>query len=262
MPLQRHKKLTAEFTGTFLFVTTIAVVVKTNPIMAPFAIGFTLMAQVFAFGYFSGGHFNPAVTLGVALVKGMKPKKAITYIGAQIIGGVLGAAYAVLVTGNAGENIPAPMPSVTTTMGIVHAFFGELFVTFSLVTVVLQVACSRQKDNQFYGFAIGMTVLGGAFAVGGISGGAFNPAVSTGMQLVKCFGGDCEALSYFWLYWLSQFGSAGLAAGYFLIIHEANSVHEHTGQKGPNMSPSSSSINFASQSQLEQPIHHGLGDSK
>ena len=49
-----------------------------------------------------------------------------------------------------------------------------------------QVACSRQKDNHFYGFAIGMTVLSGAMTVGSVSGGAFNPAVSTGLQLVKC----------------------------------------------------------------------------
>ncbi len=63
-------------TGTFLFVCIISCSIVTNPEQAPFAIGFALMAIVFAFGYFSGGHFNPAVTLGVLLIGGMPRKKA------------------------------------------------------------------------------------------------------------------------------------------------------------------------------------------
>jgi glycerol uptake facilitator-like aquaporin len=229
MALKRHKRYTAEFTGTFLFVAIIAVVVHTNPTYAPIAIGFTLMAVVFAFGYFSGGHFNPAVSFGVALIRGMTPKRAVTYMLVQVLGGILGAAYAILVTGDNTEKMPAPMPSSTSSTGIGRAIAAEALVTFFLVTVVLQVACSRQKNNQFYGFAIGMTVLAGAFAVGGVSGGAFNPAVSTGMQLVKCCAGHCEAFSYIWLYWLADMGGAFIAACYFLIIQESKAVHEWVG---------------------------------
>ena len=98
------------------------------------------------------------------------------------------------------------------------------------ITLHSQVASSRQKDNQFYGFAIGMTVLSGAMTVGSVSGGAFNPAVSTGLQLAKCFvTGRCRALSYIWLYWLSHFGAAALAAGCFLIIHPSSGIKQHTG---------------------------------
>ena len=94
----------------------------------------------------------------------------------------------------------------------------------------MQVACSRQKENQFYGFAIGMTVLAGAMTVGNVSGGAFNPAVSTGLQLVQCCAtGHCQALGYIWMYCLSHFGAAALAAGCFLIIHPKTGIKQHTG---------------------------------
>lgn len=101
-----------------------------------------------------------------------------------------------------------------------------------------QVACSRQKDNQFYGFAIGMTVLSGAMTVGSVSGGAFNPAVSTGLQLAKCcVTGRCVALSYIWLYWLSHFGAAALAAVCFLIIHPKSGIKQHTGAEESTVDP-------------------------
>jgi hypothetical protein len=75
-----------------------------------------------------------------------------------------------------------------------------------------------------------MTVLSGAMTVGSISGGAFNPAVSTGLQLVQCCVTDsCQAFSYIWLYWLSHFGGAALAAGCFLIIHPKSGIKQHTG---------------------------------
>jgi hypothetical protein len=110
---------------------------------------------------------------------------------------------------------------------------------FIPITLHSQVACSRQKDNQFYGFAIGMTVLSGAMTVGSVSGGAFNPAVSTGLQLAKCcVTGRCVALSYIWLYWLSHFGAAALAAVCFLIIHPKSGIKQHTGAEEGNVDPS------------------------
>jgi glycerol uptake facilitator-like aquaporin len=107
----------------------------------------------------------------------MPAKKALTYSVVQFLGGILGAAYSVLVHGKTGDGLAAPIPSDLSTFGVLRAIAAEVLVTFCLVTVVLQVACSRQKDNQFYGFAIGMTVLSGAMTVGGVSGGAFNPAI-------------------------------------------------------------------------------------
>jgi hypothetical protein len=75
-----------------------------------------------------------------------------------------------------------------------------------------------------------MTVLSGFMSVGSVSGGAFNPAVSASLQLVKCVvASKCTAFGYIWLYWLSHFIGAILSAGCFLIIHPKTGIKQHTG---------------------------------
>lgn len=92
------------------------------------------------------------------------------------------------------------------------------------------MACSRQKDNNFYGFAIGMAVLAGFMSVGSVSGGAFNPAVSASLQLVKCVvASKCAAFSYIWLYWISHLIGALLSAGCFLLINPQVGIKQLTG---------------------------------
>jgi aquaporin Z len=84
----------------------------------------------------------------------------------------------------------------------------EFLFTFALCYVVLNVATSKdQEGNSFFGLAIGFTVLAGAFAVGGISGGAFNPAVTLGAAV-----GGLFAWSTLWVYIVVQ-AAAGIAAG-------------------------------------------------
>jgi aquaporin Z len=87
------------------------------------------------------------------------------------------------------------------------AFAAEFLFTFALCWVVLSVATSKATvGNSFYGVAIGMTVMVGAFAVGGISGGAFNPAVATGISAM--------GLSFWSNYWVLLGGEvAGSIAG-------------------------------------------------
>ena len=88
------------------------------------------------------------------------------------------------------------------------AFVGELLFTFALCYVVLNVATSKDHpDNSFYGLAIGFTVFAGAVAVGTISGGAFNPAVTIGAAVMQMF-----AWPTLWVYLLAQI-LAGIAAG-------------------------------------------------
>jgi aquaporin Z len=101
---------------------------------------------------------------------------------------------------------------VTTLAPSGHALLAtavvELLFTFALCYVVLNVATSKsQMGNSFFGLAIGFTVLAGAFAVGGISGAAFNPAVSLGAATAGLF-----AFSTLWVYIVVQ-AVAGIAAG-------------------------------------------------
>lgn len=90
--------------------------------------------------------------------------------------------------------------------------------TFALTSVVLHVCYSRQQRNEFYGFAIGFMLMAAGFAVGGFTGGAFNPAVATGTQLVACIGKNCAPLIFFWIYWIAPMGGAFIASIIYQLL--------------------------------------------
>jgi aquaporin Z len=95
------------------------------------------------------------------------------------------------------------------------AFLAEFLFTFALVYMVLNTATAEgTSGNSFYGLAIGMTVMTGAFAVGDISGGAFNPAVAVGISVL-----GISLWSNLWLYLVANFGAAIVAAVVFKLIN-------------------------------------------
>jgi glycerol uptake facilitator-like aquaporin len=224
----------AEGIGTFAFVLTIALVqvnnvnlfnaVDTNMTCLP--IGMMLMCMVFTFGYISGGHFNPAVTIAVALARKIDFKRAVGYIIAQV-GAAFGAGIVAMIIKGSNDIVVPHIKngSSYTSSGL----FVELIYTFALATVVLNVAYSVQKGNFFYGFAIGMTVTAGAAGAGNISGGSFNPALATGLQLAVCLTGSCSTISDFWLYWVAPIFGACIAALLFsqLAQPEENNTGIH-----------------------------------
>jgi aquaporin Z len=176
----KMKKYIAEFIGTFFLVLTVGctVIPGAAGVIAPLAIGAALMVMVYAGGHISGGHFNPAVTLAVFTRGRCEAKDVIPYWVAQLLAGVAAALVAVFLVGKSGtpmeiKNVPA-------------AFVAEFLFTFALAYVVVNCATSKDTaNNSFYGLAIGMTVMVGAFSVGAISGGAFNPAVALGVAVMK-----------------------------------------------------------------------------
>jgi aquaporin Z len=175
------RKYVTEFIGTFGLVFTVGCAVLTAGALAPLAIGAVLMVLVYAGGHISGGHYNPAVTLGVFL-RGKMPRGDVgPYWIAQFAGAFL-AAWLAKFTINPGL---IHAVSINGAHGAFSAMFAEFFFTFALVYVVLNVLTSKnQPGNQFFGLAIGFTMGAGAFAVGSISGGAFNPAVAFGAMLM------------------------------------------------------------------------------
>jgi aquaporin Z len=197
------RKYVVELIGTFFLVFTVGAAVLGGSPMAPLAIGFSLAVMIYAGGHISGGHYNPAVTLA-ALVRGrIELRDAVGYWIAQIVAGVVGALAALWVVNPAQVRTLVP-----TGHALGAAFLVELLFTFALCYVVLNVATSKDNpNNSFYGIAVGFTVVAGAFAVGGISGGAFNPAVTIGADTIGLLGWGT-----LWVYLIAQV-IAGAAAG-------------------------------------------------
>ena len=167
------QKLAVEFIGTFFLVLTIGTSVLNGASTPPLAIGSVLAVLVYAGGHISGAHYNPAVTLSLVVSGAATAYDLIPYWIAQTSGAVVAAVIAQVISGKSGN------AELLGASQLVPAFLAEFLFTFLLAYVVHNVA-TLKKCNEFYGFAIGFTVLSGAFAVGSISGGAFNPAVAIG----------------------------------------------------------------------------------
>lgn len=173
------RKLVVEAFGTFFLVLTIGQVVLEPGAgaLAPLAIGVVLTAVVYAGGHISGGHYNPAITLGVWLRRRATGAELVGYTAAQLSAGAVAVAAVGLLKG-----WPVIEPAM---LAAVPAFVAELLFTFALVFVVLNVATARGTEgNSYFGLAIGLTVMAGAFAVGPVSGAAFNPAVAFALVLM------------------------------------------------------------------------------
>ena len=201
----KMKKYLTEFIGTFFLVLTVGMCVM-NPHavdVAPLAIGSALMIMVYAGGHISGGHYNPAVTFAVWL-RGACPGADVPgYLASQVLGGVLAAFLALFLKGN---------PAVDSAdLSPVPALLAELVGTFALAYVVLNVATAKTTSgNSYFGLAIGFTVATMAFALGAVSGGAFNPAVAVGITVMHL-----AKTSNLWIYLAGNFAGAGLAAAVF-----------------------------------------------
>ncbi len=205
------RKYAAEFIGTFFLVLTIfCTVLKPNDgVIPPLAIGASLMVMIFAGGHISGAHFNPAVTLAVTIRGRCAASDVPGYVIGQVLGG-LAAAFLATTQIRAGyeQSIPAEL-------GVVPAFLAEFLYTFALCYVVLNVATAKgTANNSFYGLAIGMTVMTGAFAVGAVSGGAFNPAVAVSAAVF-----DLIPMRQVWIHLASELLAAVAAALAFLVLN-------------------------------------------
>ena len=203
------KKYLTELIGTFFLVLTIGctVIEGGTGVIPPLAIGSVLMVMVFAGGHISGAHYNPAVTLGVWIRGRCDSKDVVPYMGSQIIGAILAAVAVKFLKAGAVVTVMSPAAG--------PALVAEFLFTFALVYVVLNVATANgTSGNSFYGLAIGMTVLAGAFAVGNISGGAFNPAVAIGITVL-----GLASLSNIWIYLIANLLGGTVAALTFNFLN-------------------------------------------
>lgn len=205
------QKYFTELIGTFFLVLTVGctVIAGGAHVIPALAIGSALMIMVFAGGHISGGHYNPAVTLGAYLRGGFEAKDLVPYWVSQFAGAALAA-----LTVKAMHVGPV---HTTASLPIGPALLAEFLFTFALVYVVLNVATSKDTvGNSYYGIAIGFTVMVGAMAVGGISGGVFNPAVALGISTI-----GLVAWSNIWIFLAAEIiAAAAAAAAYRLVTSE------------------------------------------
>jgi len=202
-------KYIAEFIGTFFLILTIGCtgIGASSGVIAPLAIGAALMVMVFAGGHISGAHYNPAVTLGVLIRGRLNVADVLPYIVAQLAA----AATAALAV----KFLRADVPVTPIALQIGAALLAEFLFGFAVVYVVLDAATAEgTSGNSFCGVAIGMTVMTGAFAVGDISGGAFNPAVAVGISLL-----GISSWGNLWIYLLANFAAAVVAGVVFNLIN-------------------------------------------
>jgi aquaporin Z len=204
------KKYITEFIGTFFLVLTVGctVILGGTGVIPPLAIGSALMVMIYAGGHISGGHYNPAVTLGVWIRGRCPTRDVLPYWLAQLTGAVAASLVVPFL-----PNIWLPVTAMKPSIG--PALLAEFLFTFALVYVVLNVATAKANiGNSFYGLAIGFTVMTGAFAVGGISGGAFNPAVAVGISIM-----GLSAWSHLWIYLVATLAGGAVAGVTFKCLN-------------------------------------------
>src|SRR5713101_9683010 len=185
-------KLLAEFIGTFSFVfigAGAAAVVGDGvglPGIVALAHGLAIMAFAFAYGSVSGGHMNPAVTVGVRAAGAMSASEAIGYIVSQLIGGVAGALLLRAVLDGAGTGLGTPALAHNLALGATSltvtpeaGFMIEAVLAFFLVTVVLSTAVAGRAGS-LAPLAIGMTLTFNILMGGALTGAPFNPARALG----------------------------------------------------------------------------------
>lgn len=170
--------------------------------------GLSVLAFIYALGHISGAHFNPAVTLGLAVAGRFPWRYAAPYWGAQFLGAISAAGMVALMFGAGhGAHIPAPGSPV-------RAVCLEALLTFFLMLVIISVATDRRASGAVPGLAIGLTVVFGVLIGGPVTGGSMNPARSLGPAL---FAG-VPALVHYWVYLVGPAVGAVLAARLYEAI--------------------------------------------
>jgi glycerol uptake facilitator protein len=221
---KQWQKLAAEFLGTaFLVFVGVGSVPATLIVNgdAPFtmaslgfislAFGTIVIATVYIFGYISGNHINPAVTLGLAVTGKFPWREVPGYLLAQLLGAILGAFAIVGVLGPKASEVGLGVAAYGPTVPIYQAFIAEFVGTFILVFTVFGVI-HRKASPGFAGLVIGLVVFAAIIPVAPATGASINPARTTGPMLVQQLLGGTVQWEQWPVYVIAEL-LAGVAAG-------------------------------------------------
>lgn len=196
-----------------------------SQIQIAFGFGFGLMCMVWAFFRISGGHLNPAVTLGLFCSGAVKPIKAVLYIFAQCCGAMLGALFSKAIFPAAGDGTIRGANAIAG--DVAAGFFLELILTFLLVYVVHMLALEVNNARNVAPFVIGTIVFVGHLVAIPVTGTSMNPARSFGASVVS---GEWD---HHWVFWVAPLCGGVLASCVYRLfsyfnIQALNGDQDHT----------------------------------
>lgn len=206
-------KYITEFIGTFFWSLTLVLAANNGAgNMAPLAVGAALMVMVYAGSHISGGHYNPATTLALLMRNRLDRGDAIYYIVAQVLAALVAATIAVFLLNCQGNVGVRPVQH-----DLLCCVLAEFLGTFALVYVVLNVSHAEDHNTErpLQGLAIGFTLIAMMYGLGGISGGAFNPAVAMSMMVA-----DMADWGEWWIYLIGSVFGGAAAATVFAALTE------------------------------------------
>lgn len=218
------KKLFAEFLGTFvlvLFGCGAAVLAGKHIGFAgiSFAFGLSVFVMAYAVGHISGGHFNPAVTIGLATAGRFGWREVVPYILVQLIGATAAAGVIYMIaTGVASGTVDVGTFAANT--------YGEYTLTAALITeivltavflIVILGSTAKEAFSKFAGAAIGLSLTAIHLVSIPITNTSVNPARSTSQAL---FATDPAALAQLWVFWVAPIAGAVIAGLIWKLVME------------------------------------------
>ncbi len=219
------KKYLAEFIGTFTLVFIgcgTAMLVGCDAvngggyILTAFAFGLAIVAMAYGVGNISGGHVNPAVSLGVLLSGGMSGQDFVGYVVAQVLGATAGSAVlsgifslgnVTDMTGGLGSNGLAGVNG-----NAIAGILVEIILTFLFVILILGVTSKNQNHGSFGGLIIGLTLVAIHIIGIGLTGTSVNPARSFGPALIAAISGNTAPIGQLYVFIVGPLVGAALAA--------------------------------------------------
>jgi aquaporin Z len=210
------RRLAAEFLGTFMLVASVvgAAVVSGNAagLGVALAVGLSVMAMAYAVGPISGGHFNPAVTLGLAVARRFPAGDIIPYMLAQLAGGIVAAGFFIIVLRGTPDFVADGYASngygehSAGHFGAVGVFLTELVLAMFFVLIIARVTRAREGAGMMAPVAIGLALAVMHLISIPISNTSLNPARSTATALFA----DSWALKQLWLFWVAPLAGGAL----------------------------------------------------
>jgi len=228
----RWQKLAAEFLGTaflvFVGVGSVPALLIVNDAngstfsgsdlgIISLAFATIVVVTVYVFGYISGNHINPAVTLGLAATGNFPWSRVPAYIAAQLVGAIVGAAAIIGVLGTAARDAGLGVATYSGDVSAAQAFFAEFVGTFILVFTVFGVI-HRKASAGFAGVAIGLVVFAAIIPVAPTTGASINPARTFGPMLVQQIAGGTVSWSQLPVYLAAECLAGVLAAFAYVAI--------------------------------------------